>query len=171
MKFGLLLAMAIVTLVLGSTLVRAQTCPGSHVNYIVRDEAGAVIENNWPDDLRFESDAAKGHSYKWSTEKFKTRRATQVLPAEIANLDEKAWAVSTTGWCIFESDLDLRLTRKGKTMHLLFHVPRLGQYESRDFIVDSMKFQEGDYEIVLSLPKDSRRENFFAASAWKKVSP
>ena len=53
MKFGLLLATAAATFVLGSTLVRAQTCPGSHVNYIVRDESGAMIENDWPDDLRF----------------------------------------------------------------------------------------------------------------------
>lgn len=173
MKLTFKLVMAGLTLLLlapAFPMAQAQTCPGSHVNYIVRDEKGAVIESAWPEDFRFEDEKIGEKDYKWFSEKFKTHRATGILPADIGKLDDKAWMLSTTGWCIFETDLKLKLTRNGKTMSLLFRMPKLEWYASRDFIVDSPKFQEGSFEIVLSLPEDSSRENYFPASAWKKRS-
>lgn len=169
MRFRFAFAMAIVgsLLACASLSAQAQTCPGSHVNLIVHDEKGAAIETAWPGDFQFKGEGT-GKVYDWAAAKF-NRDSTESLPPEIAKLNDKVWMLTTTGWCIFKNDLTLKLTRSGKTMTLVFHVPELGEYESRDFIVDAPTFSEGTYEIRLKLPTESHRANFFPASAWKKV--
>ena len=87
----------------------------------MRDEKGAAIANAWPEDLRFESGPGTDPEYKWFSEKFKLAGPAEGLPPEIVKLNDQAWTLTTTGWCIFKSNVSLRLTRNGKIMQLLFH--------------------------------------------------
>lgn len=49
-------------------------------------------------------------------------------------------------------------------MNLIFHLP---SYE-RDFLVDSLPFQEGTFEIELPV-KDRKIVQSYPASDWKKL--
>ena len=169
-RFLFTLALSGFLLAGASQVARGQICAGSKLNYVARDAKGAIIENAWPDNLHFEGEAGKRGDSKWISDKLKVYGNTEGLPPEIVKLTDRAWSLKTNAMCVFETDLKLRLTLNGKTMSLLFHMPRLGQYDSKEFIVDSLKFHEGSYEILLNLPQDSRFVNFFPAAAWKKLS-
>jgi hypothetical protein len=71
-------------------------------------------------------------------------------------------------FCNFQTDLKLSVTLGGQTMNLLFHTPRLAETVSKDFVVESVPFKAGDYEITLDMPADTW-VNYYPASLWKKV--
>jgi hypothetical protein len=71
--------------------------------------------------------------------------------------------------CVFKQPVKLRLTLKGKTMNLIFRVPKLSEYDSRNFLVDSLPFREGTFEIELTVSGSDTRPRFYPASGWKEV--
>jgi len=91
------------------------------------------------------------------------RFAGQDLPPEIAKFKDKT-VLTNEGMCIFKEDVKLRITLGGKIMSLTFHMPSLDDYASKDFVVESLPFKAGDYEITLNTGL-----NYYPAGAWKKV--
>ena len=71
--------------------------------------------------------------------------------------------------CNFKDDVKLSVTLAGKTMNLVFHVPKLNETDSKDFVVDSLPFKAGDYEITLNMPPDTW-VNFYPAKGWQKAT-
>src|SRR5260370_2347294 len=151
----------------------AQTCPGSSLSYIVRDSKGATIQAAWPDDLRFEGEAvsSNGTHSRWNDGGISVPTSmTTKAPADIVKLQGKVTTLNTGPMFTFSEPAKLRLTWGGKVMSLLFVMPTLGKYASKHFIVDSLPFQEGRYEISLSLSSESPFDNYFPAVGWQKVT-
>jgi hypothetical protein len=167
---SLLLAGLLVTVasVSAPLTARAQICPGSNLFYVVRDARGAVIDAGGTD-VRYEGDGSDKTYSHWGADALKADRLrSKSVAPDIAKLDGKV-TLKNQAMCIFKEDLKLRITLAGKTMNLLFHVPRLSEYDSKDFVVDSLPFKTGDYEITLGVPPETW-VNYYAASAWKKVA-
>jgi hypothetical protein len=84
-------------------------------------------------------------------------------------LNGKLAALGTEGMCVFKQPVKLQLTLKGKAMNLIFRVPTLSEYDSRDFLVDSLPFRQGTFEIELAVSGSDTRSRFYPASGWKKM--
>ena len=163
-------------IVLGGTLIgiasqraQGQICPGSTLTYIVRDGKGLAIdaESKY---LRNEVTTETGSpSSRWkATGKDFVRSSGMQLPDSVSKLNGKIAGLETSEMCNFKLPVKLQLAMKGKTMSLTFLVPKLGEYDSRDFLVDSLPFQQGTFEIELSASED-HSSRFYAATGWKKV--
>ena len=167
-----LLALAAAAIVGATHTASAQICPGSNLYYFVRDAKGAFVDAGRTD-LKYEGDGAKGTYSHWATEALDADhlRSKEVQP-EILRLNGKA-ALKNQAMCNFRNDLRLRVTLSGQTMNLIFHMPPLSQYpsdvDSKDFVVDSLPFKEGDYEITLNVPPDTWL-NFYPGNSWKRMS-
>jgi hypothetical protein len=162
LKLTITIAFAATLIGLAPQMTRAQICAGSHLIYVVRDVKGATIDAA-NKDLKFDSN--NGDSGKWAISDWEYIRNNILTPKDIAKLRGKLAVLGTEGMCIFKKPVNLQLSLKGKTMNLTFLVPRLGEHDSRDFIVDSLPFQEGSFEIELRANTD-----FYPAARWKKVS-
>ncbi len=158
----------VATLLILSVGANAQICAGSHLTYIVRDDQGKAIDASQTD-LHFDTSTESGTTYStWRvTGKEFVRQSVQV-PEAISKLNGTLTALGTSGMCIFKQPVKLHLTWKGKAMNLTFLVPKLSQYDSRDFLVDSLPFNAGDYEIELAADPQGK-PLFYAATGWKKV--
>lgn len=140
---------------------RAQSCPGSELIYIVRDEKGAAIDVPRTD-LRYQS------IVKWkSATGFVS--AQMRVPKTITALGEKLSALAISGMCSFREEPTLKLTLNGKSMNLTFHTHPLPGYGSTNYLIDSLPFQQGTFEIDVPNNADFAPQ-FYAASGWKKVS-
>src|SRR5262249_35028623 len=72
--------------------------------------------------------------------------------------------------CGFTEPIRLELEYKGKKMKLVFR-PHPPDDNSIDYMVDAPPFQEGIFDIDLTLNKnDQRSAYFYPASAWLKVT-
>ena len=152
-----------------SVCAHAQICAGSHLTYIVRDEKGKAIDAAQTD-LHFNTDTETGSPYStWRvTDKEFIRGSSMTVPAAVTRLNGTLTALETPAMCIFRKPVKLHLTRKGQTMNLTFLMPELGQYQSRNFLVDSLPFKAGDYEIELAADPNGK-PLFYQATGWKKV--
>jgi len=137
----------------------AQICAGSSLRYVVRDEAGKVIDPTgiYETPTRSAIDELKD--------------AQKVLKGIAGN---SVNVVHARGMCNFREPFQMVLKLKGKEMALSFLMPRFGEYESRSFLVDSIPFHEGKFSIDLAGEGDANPAGdwlgrFFPAKGWKKV--
>jgi hypothetical protein len=163
---GLMLATAIVTV--GPQTLRAQICPGSNLYYLVRDAKGAIISADRKD-LQYQAEATKQPGIEWGAQAIDDQQLrSKTVPPEVSRLNGKV-ALRKMTFCNFQTDLKLSVTLGGQTMNLLFHTPRLDETVSKDFVVESVPFKPGDYEITLDMPADTW-VNYYPARLWKKQS-
>ena len=163
-----LLALAMLLIGVGPKVARAQICPGSQLFYVVRDEKGAVIDAG-RSDLKYEGDGGKDKYRHWGSEAINAERLrSKEVPADISKLNGQV-ALKNQAMCNFKDDVKLSVTLAGKTMNLVFHVPKLSATDSKDFVVDSLPFKAGNYEITLNMPPDTW-VNFYPAKGWQKAT-
>ena len=167
LRFALLLILLGPAMVMSSAhIARAQICPGSQLFYVVRDGKGTIIDAG-RSDLKYEGDGSKDKYRHWGVEAIDADHLrSKEVPAEIARLNGKV-ALKNQAMCNFKDDVKLSVTLAGKTMNLVFHVPKLSEVDSKDFVVDSLPFKAGDYEITLNVPPDTWL-NFYPAKGWQK---
>jgi len=173
---SLLVSVGALIIGMAPQVMQAQKCPGSSLGYIVRDAKGAPIESTHPD-LQYGRDSgSKFRQWKVYGAGFHKTQGLQV-PAGVATLTNKTSTLGISEYCNFTSPITLQLTFKGKTMNLTFIVPKAAEYKSEyepaNFLVDSIPFKAGKFEITLLLPKArSNYETVYSYSArdWKKVA-
>ena len=162
--FAITFVIGIVAIVPQSS--RAQICPGSNLYYLVRDAKGTII-NADRKDLKYLGDATKQPGIDWGAQAINNQQMrSKTVPPEISRLNGKV-ALRKMTFCNFPTDLKLSVTLGGQTMNLLFHTPRLEETVSKDFVVESVPFKAGDYEITLDMPVDMW-VNYYPAKLWKK---
>src|SRR5712691_5786644 len=140
----------------------AQVCGGtsmvgSTLQYIVRDAKGVAIDAAQKDLQVAKSDSRGGwaisnkdfigsYEGKWNIK----------TPETITNLVGKVSVMkaASSPMCNFAAAQTLQLTLGGKTMRLIFLTPQLPQYQSVEFLVDSIPFQEGIFSIGLPTVPD-----------------
>ena len=169
-----LLAVTAFLIVLVPQAARAQFCPPSYLTYVVRDAKGAAIRTA-RSDLRFDGGAA-AHPAAWQVEKPGFRNSTgTATPADIETLLKDTESLSTSTFCHFEAPVSLRITLQGKVMDLTFLMPKAADYkhkgETADFVVDSLPFRAGKFQIQLALPADHelRSLTYYEARGWRRV--
>jgi len=155
----LLLLFAATALYLQPASATAQICAGSSLRYVVRDEAGKVIDPTgiYETETRSSIDELKD--------------AQKVLKGIAGS---SVSVVRARGMCNFREPVQMVLKLNGKQMNLTFLMPRVGQYDSRSFLVDLIPFQEGKFSIDLAgegevNPAGDWLGRFFPAKGWKKV--
>jgi hypothetical protein len=148
---------------------QAQICPGSKLTYIVRDTRGGAIDAK-SKDLQFNPESgAPNRKWRVSTNDFITSDQMQA-PDSIKKLSGMMAPLETEEMCVFRLPVRLHLTLEGKTMNLTFLMPKLDEYDSRDFLVDSLPFRQGTFEIELSIEITSNtKSHFYPARGWKEV--
>jgi hypothetical protein len=135
----------------------AQICPGSHLRYVVRDGKGRVID---------------------PTGVYQPEKRGQISELKDAEKVIKGAAqpsirvVDVFGMCNFREPVHVALKLKGKEMNLIFLMPRFEEYESRNFMVDSIPYKAGTFEINLAEagevnPGGARAGGFYPAKRWK----
>lgn len=158
------IALAFALIVAG--VVAGQTCPGSHVTYLVRDKNGKPIDASSPK-VTFVA-GTSGASKWWKVSGKEWARAGSIaLPDAIKPLNGKLSGLTTSQFCNFPEPVTLSVTIGGKTMHLTFNFPQMEEYASADFVVDSPKFKAGKYAITLAKPTTGRGA-YYPATGWKK---
>lgn len=159
--FLLLPVFATAFLCLVPASVRAQICAGSTLRYVVRDAQGRVM------------DPSGVFERKGATDIDELKDASKVINKASA---EKTRVMRWRGMCNFREDVKESLKLDGKVMNVIFLMPRLSRYDSRSFLVDSLPFREGTYEIDLTgegqvNPAGGWLGQFYAAKGWKKIRP
>lgn len=153
-----------------SVCAHGQICAGSNLTYIVRDVKGVPIDiasEHFRYPVTMETSPS---TLKWSfTGKDFVKSRGMNVPEAISKLNGKITTLQTSEMCVFKQPVKLELMLRGKTMNLTFLVPRLSEYDSRSFLVDSLPFQPGNFEI--NLPADPQgKPLFYPATGWKKVN-
>lgn len=169
LRASILVAIGGMLIVIAPQAVRGQTCPGSKLTYIVRDAHGDAI-NAASKDLRYDPDnGSPNRKWRVSTGNFITTDQMQ-LPDGIIKLNGTVAPLETEAMCNFKQPVKLHLTIEGKIMNLIFLMPKLGEYDSRDFLVDSLPFRQGTFEIELAVDTTSdTMSRFYPARGWKEV--
>jgi hypothetical protein len=168
LKGSILVAIGGMLIGVGPQVAQAQICPGSHLTYIVRDARGVAIDAA-SKGLQYDPDNGS-QSRKWQISPGDFIRSDlKQVPDSVKKLNGKTAGLETEGMCIFKQPVRLQLTLKGKTMNLTFLIPKLSEYDSRDFLVDSLPFRQGTFEIELPVETPGERSRFYPASGWKKV--
>src|SRR5262245_60097448 len=144
-----------------SLCAQAQTCPGSHLTYIVRDDKGAPIDAE--KDVQFNVETGNPQSKWWVSDKQFIKYVSGV-PGDINKLNGTVKALMASTMCNFSKPVKLSLTWKDQVMNLTFVVPELSRNDSMDFLVDSVPFKAGDYEIELVSPEG--KWLFYPAKGW-----
>jgi hypothetical protein len=167
-KTSILVAIGGLLIVFAPQAAQGQICPGSHLTYIVRDARGVAIDAAGKD-VRYDPDNGS-KSYMWLITHGDIIRSDRMqAPDSVKQLNGKMAGLETEGMCVFKQPVNLQLTFKGKTMDLTFLMPKLDEYDSRDFLVDSLPFQQGKFEIRLPVEKSDTRSHYYPASGWKKI--
>ena len=153
----------------------AQYCPGSELAYIVRDEKGKIINPATLDAPDFIEESVKTVSYAeiekkrdgyWRLgEAVKTARAKKQgdLDKETGNFN--ALHITAGGACSLSKTVTFKLTLGSRTMNLIFRFVPPKNDAGEVFIVDSLPFQQGTFEI--ELPEKS---DYYAPDQWRKTS-
>lgn len=169
LRVSILAVIAGMLMVIAPQAVQSQICPGSKLNYIVRDTHGDAIDAA-SKNLRYDPDSGSPNR-KWraSARNFVTSDEMQI-PDGIKKLNGMMALLETEEMCIFKQPVKLHLTLEGKTMNLTFLMPKLDEYDSRSFLVDSLPFRQGTFEIELAVDTtSSANSRFYPASGWKEV--
>jgi hypothetical protein len=162
-----ILFFAIGCVLLFASGVFAQICPGSHLHYVVRAENGKIV------------DAEKGgisvipdpnERYRiWEIDRQEYLRGEfNGVPDDIKSKEHSAATLEADAMCNFAKPVKLTLASKGKIMQLTFLMPKMDNIYSGQFVVDSLPFRPGKYEIKIETGFQGPG-GFYAAKGWKKV--
>ena len=159
-KALLVLLFIATTLFLLPVNASAQICAGSSLRYVVRDEKGKVI------------DPTGVYETKTRSSVDELKDAQKVIKGVEGNTTK---VIRASGMCNFTEPVKLTLRLNSRMMNLTFMMPRLGEYDSRSFLVDSIPFRAGAFEINLAgkgetNPAGTWLGDFFPARSWKKVA-
>jgi hypothetical protein len=157
-----LIAVGAIVIGLAPQIARAQTCPGSSLTYIVRDAKGVAIDAGRAD-LRYQP------FLRWGVTKGNIVSNRIAAPGAVVALNGRVNALGTGQSCSFKQQPTLNLTLDGKSMNLIFHTSPLPGYHSTSYLVDSLPFQQGTFEIEIPNKPDYSPQ-FFPATGWKKIS-
>ncbi|MEQ1922049.1 MAG: hypothetical protein ABL952_06035 [Pyrinomonadaceae bacterium] len=160
-------ALILIIVTVSAAAAFGQICPGSDLTYIVRDSKGVAIDAAGNDITFEENNGTKFSKWKVTSKEF-VRHRIKAVPDNITALKGKVSGLQTSGMCNFSGPVTLKLTIKGKVMELTFNPPKMGEYDSSDFLVDSMPFRKGRFEITLEADPN-RASLYYAAAGWKKV--
>ncbi len=154
----------------------AQLCPGSHLNYYVRDAHGRLIDAD-ANGLIYEDAGSDPKLYgHWTVQAHITYHNGFDLPSDLAFFDKSTnKSLVSRGMCGFRGATDLKLTLNGQVMELHFALPDMGDgTTSADFSVDSIPFKAGEYQIDMTRPTAAARYGryggYFAAASWKPLN-
>ncbi len=162
---SILIVIAVGMLACGSM---AQICDSSSVTYLIRDSKGKPID---ADKVVFEKETGSlGSTWEIGT-RARTRytgdKPRVEIPADIKEAIASAKTLETRKTCNFNNkQVRLALNLKKKQMILNFAFPMLGEFEARDFIVDSLPFKAGEYHITLETLTGKQVD--YAAKGWHK---
>jgi len=136
-----------------------QICAGSSLRYVVRDELGKAM------DPAGVYEPGPGSAIEELKEAQKVVKGTT---------GDSIRVLRARGMCNFREPVKVTLKLKGKEMNLIFLMPKFGEYESRSFLVDSLSFRAGTFEIDLSAageanPAGDWLGRFYPATGWKKA--
>ncbi|MFL6375601.1 MAG: hypothetical protein ACJ73D_13120 [Pyrinomonadaceae bacterium] len=164
-----------VLILLASIAASAQLCPGSHLNYYVRDAHGKLFDPD-TNGLIYEQPGVEANAYThWDIRPQNSYRNNGIdAPSDIVDFDKKNKSLTIGGMCGFRGPVDLKLTLNGKVMELHFGLPDMGDGTlSANFTVDALPFEPGKFTIDLTKPTSKARYagpgGYFAAANWKKV--
>jgi len=149
--------LSVLSITIAPRIGQAQICAGSNLTYVIRDAKGVFVDAR-REELRY---ALEG----WAPN---TSGLRVEAPKGLLGL-EKATGLQTWSQCSFHKPVTLKLTFQGKSMNLIFRADPLPGYRSASYLVDSLPFQQGTFEIDLPMPADTSGY-FYAASGWKKTS-
>lgn len=154
--------------------VSAQYCPSSQLNYIVRNAEGKIINPaklDAPDFIEEEvseipyAEAEKKREGYWAVGEAVKRAREQKQGA----LDKETGSLFVlhrySGGCNFRNPITYRLTLGKKTMNLVFRFAAPKNDYGEIYLVDSLPFDQGTFEI--ELPEKS---DYYAAALWRKTS-
>ena len=151
------------------TAAYAQICPGSHLYYIIRDKKGKPIDAA---ESALSFDKSTGSDYtNWV---FKEKPYGYESYLEAGLTDKVKATFGKTQWleayklCNFAGPVKLTVTLNKKVMELTFNPPRLSEYQTANFLVDSLPFKSGKYSATLTLPENGYR-GYYPPSVWKKT--
>jgi hypothetical protein len=144
---------------------RAQSCKPTMLIYLVRDEKGKPVPP-----------AAKEISYQpkaqysdwWDDDGHEYLLTSEEMPQDVKSLKGRILKLYTGASCFFRQPVTLQIDSKGKTMKLIFKPLLDVKAESADYVVDSLPFQAGTFEIDLTFRKRWPPQ-FYPASGWQKV--
>ena len=168
MRQFLLLLLALVLLV---KLSYAQSCNPASVEYLVRDEKGALLTREQLNSIFAQLPKQIGDATVNEGEvSFTTDNQTYYWP-EDADFEKggKVAALQFANAATCTMNLtEVTLTYQGKKMRLLFRINIDRTQDDRREVVDSIPFQEGTF--TLDLTKWNRgRDKLIPASYWKKA--
>jgi hypothetical protein len=155
----LVVLMSMTALCLLPVSASAQICAGSNLRYLVRDQRGKAID---PTGL---------YETKSVNEIDELKDAQKVFKGISGN---SVRVIRVSGMCNFREPVGLIVKHQGKAMKLTFLMPKFTEYESRSFLVDSIPFRSGTFEINLAgasieSPLGYRFGTLFPARGWKQV--
>lgn len=167
------LAFSTALLLSASISANAQSCNPAVVNYIVRDEQGAVIGGDELKALHQQLPKTIGNADTFVGEvSFASDQMTFYWPESVdfekgAKLPALEFANAKTCTLDFPS---VDLTYHGKKMRLVFNITIERSQHDRRPVVDSLPFQEGTFVLDLSSwPRDEHK--MVPATFWKKSKP
>jgi hypothetical protein len=149
----------------------AQSCNPASVYYIVRDEKGTVLSK---EDLQTMVDQLPkkiGDATVWSTEvSFKPDNQTFYWP-ESVDFDKgtkvPALGLSNAATCTLHLT-EVELKYKGRTMRLIFNIDIARYQKDRRQAIDSLKFQNGVFQLDLSQWTHDEQK-LIPATYWKRA--
>lgn len=167
--------MSLLALVVSISSAQAQYCPSSQLNYIVRDANGKIINPAKLDAPDFIEEDVMEVSYAEAEKKRENRWALgdavkAARELKQGGLDRETGSLfvlhESSGGCNFTKPVTLRFTLGKKTMNLVFRfaAPKR-DYDSAVFLVDSLPFEQGTFEI--DLPQKS---DYYSPALWRKTS-
>src|SRR5690242_5223480 len=167
------LAFSTAPLLLGSISANAQSCNPAVVNYIVRDEQGAVIAGDELKALHQQLPKTIGNADTFLGEvSFASDQVTFYAP-ESVDFDKgnkvPALVFANAKTCTLDFPT-VELTYHGKKMRLVFNITIDRHQADRRPVIDSLPFQEGTFVLdISSLPRDEHK--LIPATFWKKSNP
>ncbi|HYW70870.1 MAG TPA: hypothetical protein VE961_07545 [Pyrinomonadaceae bacterium] len=162
------LAVAVALIILNFTApsARAQSCRPTMLYYLVRDEKGKPVP---PADKNI-SYQTKAKYTGWWDEGYEDVLNSAEMPKDVTGLNGKILKLYTGDGaaCFFQKPVTLQIELNGKKMELIFKPLQDLKAKSADYVVDSLPFQEGTFEIDLTFRKQWPPQ-FYPATGWQKM--
>ncbi|PWT88322.1 MAG: hypothetical protein C5B55_13335 [Blastocatellia bacterium] len=147
----------------------AQSCNPAVVSYIVRDEKGQILSRADLDSLAKQLPEAIGDAGILVNDvSFLADKQTYYWP-EDAKFDtgtkSPALVFANAGNCIMHLG-EVTLTYHGKKMRLIFNIDINRNQDDRRLVIDSLRFQEGTFQLDLT-DWNHARDKLITATHWK----
>ncbi|HTH51444.1 MAG TPA: hypothetical protein VL501_05905, partial [Pyrinomonadaceae bacterium] len=160
-----------IVLALAFGTATAQSCPCSYLTYVIRDAKGKVVKDPYGNFYTFEG-KVDGKDFRTSIAGEFENDAPS-LPPDLKAVASDVKGIAANQFCNFRGPATMKIVfNKKTTMELTFIFPRMNEQESTKFVVDSLPFKAGKYQIDLSKPTTAQKGNkyggYYAGRLWKK---